>query len=209
MHRVDDERMMRRCFDLAIESVRQGGYPFGAIIANHDGIVAETINRTAQDHDVTRHAEVVALSEALNKYAATSLEDCTLYSNVEPCAFCSYAIREARISRVVYGLRSPFMGGVTRWNILEDQTLSDAMPEVFAPPPEILKTFLASEADLALRRASPLIWAAVRWRGLFDTDPVGNQQPEKVGVPHSLYLRGMRMLRNHVFDRFGRGRAET
>ncbi len=205
--RTTDERMMRRCFDLAIESARQGGYPFGAIIAKDGRIVVEAINRTAKDRDVTRHAEVVALSEAQNKCVATSLDDCTLYSNVEPCAFCCYAIREARISRVVYGLRSPIMGGVTRWNILEDHTLSDAMPEVFAPPPEILKTFLVCEADLALRRASPVVWAAVRWRGLFDTDPVSNQQPAKIRMRKNLYLRGMRLLRNHVFDRFGRGRA--
>jgi hypothetical protein len=99
------------------------------------------------------------------------------------------------------------MGGVTRWNILEDRTLSDTMPEVFAPPPEILKTFLVSEADLALRRASPLIWAGVRWRGLFDTDPVVNQPPETIRIRKNLYLRGMRLLRNHVFDRFGRSRA--
>jgi tRNA(adenine34) deaminase len=205
--RTNDERMMRRCFDLAVESVRQGGYPFGAIIAKNDRIVVEAINRTAKDRDVMRHAEVVALSEAQNICAATSLDDCTLYSNVEPCALCSYAIREARISRVVYGLRSPIMGGVTRWNILEDRTLSDTMPEVFAPPPEILKTFLVSEADLALRRASPLIWAGVRWRGLFDTDPVVNQPPETIRIRKNLYLRGMRLLRNHVFDRFGRSRA--
>jgi hypothetical protein len=99
------------------------------------------------------------------------------------------------------------MGGVTHWNVLGDHTLSDAMPEVFAPPPVILNTFLVSEADVALRRASPLIWAAVRSRGLFDTDPVANQRSEKRRMRDMLYLRGIRLLRNNVFDRFGRGRA--
>jgi len=48
---------------------------------------------------------------------------------------CRYAIRESRIGRVVYGLRSPHMGGVSKWPILPDQDLSNTMPEVFAAPP--------------------------------------------------------------------------
>ena len=207
MHRVDDERMMRRCFDLGAESARQGGYPYGAVIAKRNRIVAEAINRTVNDRDITRHAEIVVLTEAQKNCGATSLDGCVLYSNVEPCALCCYAIREARVSRVVFGLRSPVMGGVTRWNILGDRTLSDTMPEVFAPPPEILKTFLVSEADVALRRASPIFWAAVSWRGLLDTDRVANEPPEKIRMREKLYQSGMRLLRNNVFDRFGRGRA--
>jgi len=68
----------------------------------------------SQDRDVTRHAEAVALTEAQRTLGCTSLDDCTLYANVEPCALCSYAIREARIGRVVYGVSSPVMGGHPR-----------------------------------------------------------------------------------------------
>ena len=151
MHKPDpqtsDERMMRHCFALAAKSAEQGEYPYGAVIARNGKIVAETTNKVAHDRDVTRHAEMVAICVAQKTLGSTDLADCTIYANVEPCAFCCYAIRESRIAKVVYSMRSPIMGGASRWNILGDRTLSDAMPEVFAPPPVLLAEFLFEEGD--------------------------------------------------------------
>ena len=96
-------------------------------------MVAASINRVTQDGDVTRHAEVVTISAAQKALGTVSLDECTIYVNAEPCAFCCYAIRESRIARVVYGLQSPHMGGVSKWNVLADEDLSRSMPEVFAP----------------------------------------------------------------------------
>ena len=56
-------------------------------------MIAESINRVKQGKDVTRHAEVVAISGAQKALATTSLDDCEIYVNAEPCAFCAYAIR--------------------------------------------------------------------------------------------------------------------
>src|ERR1039458_9643952 len=64
---------------------------------------------------------------------------------------------------------SPIMGGASRWNILGDRTLSDAMPEVFAPPPVLVAEFLSEEGAATLRRSSPLAWAFMRARGLLVT----------------------------------------
>jgi tRNA(adenine34) deaminase len=208
-----DARLMRRCFALAIEAAKQGEYPYAAIIARNGQVVVERTNRVARDRDVTRHAEVVAISDAQKATGRTSLDDCVMYMNAEPCAFCSYAIRESRIAKVVYGMRSPLMGGVSRWNILGDPTLSDAMPEVFAPPPDIVHDFLCDEADAALWRAAPLAWIFIRRRRLFDTTP----QASADGVRFAATRRArghlalpellMRLLRTRFFDRFGRGGA--
>jgi tRNA(adenine34) deaminase len=214
--RAEDERMMRRCFALAIESAGLGEYPYGAIIARNGKVVAESTNRVARDRDVTRHAEVVAISEAQRAIGRTSLDGCTMYMNAEPCAFCCYAIRESRIAKVVYAMRSPIMGGVSRWNILGDRMLSDTMPEVFAPPPDIVQDFLCEEADMALRQASPVVWSFIRWRGLFapaPQPPVGDDSDcAHVGPPPTNGYAGarekmMRVLRARLFDRFGRGGA--
>lgn len=200
-----DEQMMRRCFDLAVESARQGGYPFAAIVTNKGRTIVETTNRVSCERDVTRHAEIVAISEAQRRLGCTSLDDCTLYANVEPCALCSYAIRETRISRVVFGLSSPVMGGHSRWNILGDPTLSAAMPEVFAPPPDVCTNFLSDEADATLRRASPILWAFARSRGLFvcegGLDPP--QPLEEPGRRKRTREKAMRFMRRRVFDHFG------
>lgn len=209
---ASDEQMMRRCFDVAAQSARDGGYPFAAIVTKKGRAIAEATNRVSQERDVTRHAEAVALTEAQRTFGCTSLDDCTLYANVEPCALCSYAIREARIGRVVYGLSSPVMGGHSRWDILGDELLSSKMPEVFAPPPEIVADFLSDEANAAFRRAAPMAWAYVRSRGCFRCggDPHWGwtaAKPEQKRQRQGASEKAMRLLRLQLFDRFGRGGA--
>lgn len=210
-----DEQMMRRCFALAGKSAEYSEYPYAAVVVRNGEIVAETTNKVAHDRDVTRHAEVVAICLAQKALASTDLSDCTIYANVEPCAFCCYAIRESRIARVVYSTRSPIMGGSSRWNILGDRTLSDASPEVFAPPPILVAEFMAEEGNAVLRRSAPLIWTFMRARGL-----LAAPSPHHVGIDPAhagSFERGhgfggavgwiMAVLRRNFFDRFGRGRA--
>jgi tRNA(adenine34) deaminase len=134
---------------------------------------------------------------------------------MEPCAFCCYAIRESRIAKVVYSMRSPIMGGVSRWNILGDRKLSDAIPEVFAPPPVLLAEFLSEEGDATLRQSSPLVWAFMRARGLLVTPSrhhAGGDHAHTGATRRARAFGGaaewiMRVLRKNVFDRFGRGGA--
>ena len=145
-----DHEIMQRCIALSCLAGDAGEYPYAAVICRAGQVVVESVNRVTRDVDVTRHAEVVAISAAQKALSTTSLDDCTLYSNAEPCAFCSYAIRESRIRRVVYGMRSPHMGGLSKWNILADDDISEAMPEVFGPPPEIVAGFMAVEAEEAV-----------------------------------------------------------
>jgi tRNA(adenine34) deaminase len=205
-----DERMMRRCFELAAKSAGQGEYPYAALIVCDGTIVAETTNRVAHDRDVTRHAETVAISLAQEALASTDLSDCALYTNFEPCAFCCYAIRESRIGKVVFALRSPMMGGLSRWNILGDRKLSHNMPEVFAPPPVLVADFLCEEGDISLRQSAPTVWAFMHARGLLGPPPPdGNDSDAAASATGYVRVIGwiMRALRRNFFDRFGRGGA--
>ncbi len=161
-----DLELMHRCIALGASSVNEGEYPFAAVIASNGSFLCESINRVKRDRDVNRHAEVIAVSKA-QLARGTNLSDCTIYSTVEPCAQCSYAIREARIGRVVYGLRSPLMGGHSRWNILSDPNLSRVLPEVFPPAPEVVSGFLHEEVEALFYSWNPLIWHAIKARGIF------------------------------------------
>ena len=213
MHRPDlqiaDERPMRRCFELAAKSASEGEYPYSAVITCKGQIVAETTNRVAHDRDVTHHAELMAISQAQAALGTTDLSDCTLYANFEPCALCCYAIREGRIAKIVFALRSPLMGGASRWNILGDCKLSDAMPEVFAPPPVVVPDFLAEDAEKSLRQCAPSVWAFMHARNLLGRHESKDNLPTKIepqrGFAH-MARRIMRALRRNFFDRFGRGR---
>jgi tRNA(adenine34) deaminase len=165
-----DAKMMRRCFDLARLARMRGEAPYAAVISRQGTFLCETGNRAAADRDATRHAELVAVCEAERKLGSTNLDECTLYSIVEPCPMCAYAIRETRIGRVVYSLSSPVMGGHSRWNILCDEYLSDAMPEVFAPSPVVVAGYMSEEAANVMHGWNPLFWQIIRDRRLILKD---------------------------------------
>ena len=203
MAHSSDAGLMRRAIALAIRSGEEGEYPYGVVIARGGEVVAESINRVARERDVTRHAEVVAIIAAQKALDSVSLDDCTIYVSAEPCAYCAYAIRESRIGRVVYGLTSPHMGGVSKWPVLTDRGISDAMPEVFAPPPAVLAGFMAQEAEDALLKASPVVGRAMKARGLF-VAPQAEGRATGSTPRATLRERVMRVLRRTVFDRFGR-----
>jgi tRNA(adenine34) deaminase len=200
-----DRRMMMRAIALSKESGAAGEYPYGVLICRAGKVVVESTNRVKHDSDVTRHAEVVAISAAQKALGSTSLDDCVIYGSAEPCVFCSYAIRESRIGRVVYGLHSPHMGGLSKWNVLEDESISRNMPEVFGPPPTIVAGFMAREAGDALFEWSPLIWMAIKRRGLLVTEGPETSRSREPSLPRS--RRRERLwgpLRRNFFDRFGR-----
>jgi tRNA(adenine34) deaminase len=196
-----DRLMMTHCIELSKASHKAGEYPYAAVICRNGAIVAESINRVAHDGDVTRHAEMAAISRAQKTLGVISLDDCEIYINAEPCALCSYAIRESRIRRVIYGLSSPHMGGVSKWNILGDQDLSTAMPEVFAPPPEIVSGYMEKEVEQALVGLNPLIGAIIRQRRLFGSAP---RVLAKTLLVPDVRSRVLRFLRRNFFDYFGR-----
>jgi len=162
-----DVRMMARCLELARSATGAGEFPFASLITKNGEIVVEAINRVAHDADITRHAELIAISEGQKRFGRGNLRDCTLYTIIEPCPMCSFAIREARVGRVVYALSSPLMGGASRWNVLGDEVLSAHMPEVFAPPPEVVAGVLGKQAAQVWRRWNPIIWGIIRLRGVF------------------------------------------
>ena len=147
-----DRAMMERCIALAMRAMDLGEYPYAAVICREGMVICESTSSAAHEHNVTHHAEVVAISEVLRRLNRVSLEDCTIYANAEPCALCCYAMRETRIGRVVFGVPAPLTGGVTRWNILTDTKLSNVLPEVFAPPPEIVPGFMREEIESAIDR---------------------------------------------------------
>jgi tRNA(adenine34) deaminase len=162
-----DRAMMARCIALARASSCRGELPFAAVVCKGEVVIAEAANRVAREGDVTRHAELLAISDAQRRLKSKRLKGCTLYSVVEPCPMCAFPIRETGISRVVFALRSPVMGGLTRWNILEDPLLARTMPVFFSRPPEVVNGLLAHDAEAAWRDWRPVLWALIKMRGCF------------------------------------------
>ena len=166
-----DLTMMRRCVELSAAAVRAGELPFSCVVCRDGEIVAEAINRVVAEGDVTRHAELLAISAAQGFLGRTDLSDCTIYSSVEPCPMCSFPIRETRIGRVVYAISSPMMGGLSKWNVLGDSQISDVMPQVFGERPDVSAGLLYREAAAVWRAWNPIYWFGIRFRGCLAEAP--------------------------------------
>ena len=93
---------MKRAIELSIESVKNVGGPFGAVIVKDDKIIAEGSNNVTSTNDPTAHGEIVAIREACKKLNNFNLKGCELYSTCEPCPMCLSAIYWARIEKIYY-----------------------------------------------------------------------------------------------------------
>src|SRR6267142_7023446 len=93
---------MRQAIALALENIRKGGGPFGAVVVKNGAVVATGANRVTATNDPTAHAEMVAIREACRKLGTFQLVDCELYTTCEPCPMCLGAIYWARPARVYY-----------------------------------------------------------------------------------------------------------
>jgi tRNA(adenine34) deaminase len=202
---ASDLQLMRRCIELAKSSRADREYPFAAVIGRQGEFVCEASNRVRRDGDVTHHAEMVAMSAAQKILGTRSLDDCTLYSTIEPCAMCAYAIRECRIGRVIFGLESPAMGGHSRWNILKDSGLSSLMPEVFAPPPYVLAGCLCQEVRKLFGSQYPLAWRVIESRGIFVAQTKDTETAVAIAEPALQWKRRLaNWTRSRIFDRLWR-----
>ncbi len=106
-----DRAAMRYALCLAKEAAQLGETPIGAVILAPDGTcLAACANRREMDHDISAHAEVLALREAGRQLQTWRLEGCTLYVTLEPCGMCAAAIQQARIAEVVFASRDPKAG---------------------------------------------------------------------------------------------------
>lgn len=125
---------MRRCEELARRALTAGNTPVGAVIVLDGEVVGEAAEEVPNGPRRFAHAELLAVEASLRATGRRSLESATLYTNAEPCILCGYAIREARISRVVMGRPSGETGSVrSRFPVLTADWVSR-----WGAPPEIL-----------------------------------------------------------------------
>ncbi len=116
-----DADFMRQAIRLACLARERGDTPVGSVVIQDGCIVGEGIEAVKAENDLTAHAEIRAVQDACRRLSTLHLTGCTLFTTVEPCLMCSFAIRAARISRVVIGRLVPHIGGFSsKYPILTD-----------------------------------------------------------------------------------------
>lgn len=99
------EKNLRKSIDVAMRAREKGNHPFGAVLADENGVVVlEGENNVVTDGDITGHAETNLVRDACKKFDQEFLSNCTLYASTEPCPMCAGAIYWSGIGRVIFGL---------------------------------------------------------------------------------------------------------
>lgn len=98
--------------ELAIEQAAGSGkdVPVGCLIVRNGRIIGQGCNQRETTNDPTAHAEIIALRAAAQHLNSWRLQDCSLYTTLEPCPMCAEAVIQARVARLVFGAYDPRSG---------------------------------------------------------------------------------------------------
>ncbi|WP_317170102.1 nucleoside deaminase [Rhodocytophaga rosea] len=129
---------MNEAYKQALLALAEEEIPVGAVVVCGNQIVARAYNQTEKLHDVTAHAEMLAITSAANYLHGKYLNACTLYVTLEPCLMCAGALAWAQIGRLVYGASDMKRG-------------YSLMPHlVLHPKTKVLRGIMAEENELLL-----------------------------------------------------------
>lgn len=114
---MNNEYYMNLALNEAKKASSLDEVPIGCVIVKNDKIIASAYNRKTLDNIATYHAEILAIENACKQLGTWYLDDCTLYTTVEPCMMCTGAIIQSRIPKVVYGATNEAFGHLSKIEI--------------------------------------------------------------------------------------------
>lgn len=94
---------MKKAFEEAKYAFFKNEVPVGCVIVNNNDIISRSSNMVELLNDSTAHAELIAITSAQNSLNSKNLDNCILYTTLEPCLMCYGAIYWSKINTVVYG----------------------------------------------------------------------------------------------------------
>jgi len=102
---MDDKEYLKLAVEQAKESVKQGGFPAGAVVVKDGKIISKGVSLGFKLNDPTSHAETFSIREACKKLQTTDLTGVTLYASLQPCLMCFSVANWAGITRIVFGCK--------------------------------------------------------------------------------------------------------
>ena len=129
------EQYMRKALEEAYLASEEGEIPVGVVLVCKGRIIARAHNETEKLHDVTAHAEMIAVTMGSASLGGKSLNECTLYVTMEPCTMCAGALAWAQLGELVIGAPDPHRG------------YSRLTPSVLHPRTKVITDVLATECS--------------------------------------------------------------
>ena len=102
--------------NLGAKAITSLDVPVGAILVYKDSIIGRGFNTVRRDHVAGGHAEINAISDAINKlgwdgFRLLEHSELTIYSTFEPCPMCIGAMEEYHIKHAIFIKSKP----ITQW----------------------------------------------------------------------------------------------
>jgi cytosine deaminase len=125
-------RFMDAAFAEAKQASERDEVPIGAVVVLDGEVIGRAGNMTRARHDVTAHAEIVAIRMACEAIGQERLPGADLYVTLEPCTMCAAAISFARIRRLYYGANDEKGGAVESGVRFFNQPTCHHAPDVYS-----------------------------------------------------------------------------
>jgi tRNA(adenine34) deaminase len=112
MHSDIHTNFMLEAYDLACIALENDEVPVGALVVLDNQVIGRGFNQVILKNSPVFHAEILAINEACRHLENFRLNNCVLYSTLEPCHMCAKAIVDARIEKLFFGAYEPKTGSV-------------------------------------------------------------------------------------------------
>ncbi len=117
----ENYKFMFQALLLAEQALNEEEIPIGSVVVKNGIIIGRGYNQVERLNDATAHAEILALTSAMNHEKNKFLTDCDIYVTVEPCLMCAGAIKLARIKNLYFSTYEPKFGACgSVYNVAED-----------------------------------------------------------------------------------------
>lgn len=119
------DKFMNRAVELAVENIKEGGQPFGAVLVKNNKIIAEGVNKLHKTYDVSGHAELLAIRKVQAELKTDDLSDYSMYASGEPCEMCLTAMYFTGIREIYYSssLKDAVEKGFEESEVMTEQNL--------------------------------------------------------------------------------------
>ena len=99
---MKDYEYMKLALKEAKKAYNKNEIPVGAVLVYENRVVARGHNMKEHNACPIDHAEIIVIKKACGKLKKWRLTNSILYVTLEPCPMCASAIKQSRISKVVY-----------------------------------------------------------------------------------------------------------
>ena len=139
-------QFMKKALQEANYAFSKDEVPVGCVITHNNEIISRSSNMVELLNDSTAHAELIAITSAQNNLNCKNLENCTLYTTLEPCMMCYGAIYWSKIKTLVYGASDP-KRGFSKQIVNVDRDIKIIKGVLEAESKELLNSFFKKIRD--------------------------------------------------------------